>query len=57
MKQTLLKSMHLSGLALVGYQTPEWCTMVVNDGLKAGGALSEFDYSIPKVFVFIRSWR
>lgn len=57
MKQTLLKSMHLSGLALVGYQTPEWCTMVVNDGLKAGGALSQFDYSIPKVFVFIRSWR
>lgn len=55
MKQTLVKSMHFSALALVGYQTPEKCAVVVNDGLKAGGALAEFDYIIPMAFSVIRS--
>lgn len=50
-----MKSMHISRLALVGYRTPEKCTVVVNDGLKAVGALSEFDYLVPKVFVVIIS--
>lgn len=46
--------MRFSRLALVGYRTPEKCAAVVNDGLKAGGALFEFDYIILSAFTVIR---
>lgn len=46
--------MHFSRLALVGYRTPEKCIVVVNDGLKARGAPSEYDYIIPEALFVIR---